>query len=222
MSKREIIIAPSVLAADFMDLSNQFNAIQEGGATLLHFDVMDGVFVPNISLGGCVLQSIRKKTDLVLDVHLMITNPIRYIEDFRKAGADYITVHVEAVECLTETIEAIKASGAKAGISVKPKTSFEDIEEYIDKVDMVLVMTVEPGFGGQSFMTDMMEKVSKIRDYINSKGLDVHLQVDGGIASDTIGIAADAGANCFVAGSSVFGSPDISGAVRDLLNKVNV
>ncbi len=202
-------ISPSILSADFANLGADCKTVQQGGAEMLHIDVMDGHFVPNISIGVPVVASLNKLgLDIIFDVHLMISEPHRYIEPFAKAGADLITFHLESDSDPDETIALIQSKGIVPAISVKPKTPAEAVFPYLDKVGMVLVMTVEPGFGGQSFMADMMPKVAAIRAECDRRGIEMDIQVDGGIDLNTAPVAAKAGANVLVAGSSVFGSSD--------------
>lgn len=217
-----IKISPSVLASDFSKLGDETIRMEKSGADMLHLDVMDGRFVPNISFGAPVIKAIRNKSDIVFDVHLMIDEPLKYIEDFAKAGADIITFHIESSSPVEETTEKIIFCGCRAGISIKPATSAEELFPYLDKLSMVLVMTVEPGFGGQSFMADMMPKVAALREEIKRRGLDIDIQVDGGIKASTVPEAAAAGANVFVAGSAVFGAEDAEkeiSSLRDLAEK---
>ncbi|MCQ2448280.1 MAG: ribulose-phosphate 3-epimerase [Oscillibacter sp.] len=211
-----IKIAPSILSADFANLERDIKKIET--ADYVHVDVMDGVFVPNISIGIPVLQSIRKVTDMFLDVHLMITEPVRYVEQFCDAGADLVTVHVESdtEENTHKAIDAIHAKGKKAGIVLKPKTPAEAVLPFLDKVELILVMTVEPGFGGQKFMADMMPKVTAIRKLIDEKNPACELEVDGGVAPDTCKTCIDAGANVLVAGSAVYKAADIPARIVEL------
>ena len=211
-----IKIAPSILSADFANLERDIQRIAE--ADYVHVDVMDGVFVPNISIGIPVLQSIRKVTDMFLDVHLMIVEPIRYVERFCDAGADLVTVHLEAdtPENIHAAIDKIHAKGKKAGIVLKPATPAEAALPYLEKVDLILVMTVEPGFGGQKFMAEQMPKVAALRRLIDEKNPACELEVDGGVAPDTCRACIEAGANVLVAGSAVYKAADIPARIREL------
>ncbi len=215
----EKCLAPSILSADFGILKQQLEVIDEAGAQYVHFDVMDGVFVPSISFGLPVLKTIRKYTDRMMDVHLMIADPERYVKDFAEAGADIITVHAEACKHLDATIELIKASGAMAGVAINPATPLSAISHVLEKVDMVLIMTVNPGFGGQSLIPYTLDKVRELSQLLNQKGLKIDIEVDGGINKDTIEDALDAGANIIVAGSAVFNG-DISANVETLMEKM--
>lgn len=217
-----IKISPSILSSDYGNLSSELKRMEACGADMLHIDVMDGHFVPNITLGAPIVKCIRKSSDLPFDVHLMISDPYKYIPDFVNAGSDIITFHAEADSDIEKTIDLILASGKKAGLSVKPKTPVEAVYPYLDKLSMVLVMTVEPGFGGQSFMEDMMPKVSAVRSEIDRRGLDVDIQVDGGINKDTISIAAKAGANVFVSGNAIFSSDDAEKTIADFKARASV
>lgn len=217
-----IKISPSILSSDYGNLSSELKRMEACGADMLHIDVMDGHFVPNITLGAPIVKCIRKSSTLPFDVHLMISDPYKYIPDFVNAGSDIITFHAEADSDIEKTIDLILASGKKAGLSVKPKTPVEAVYPYLDKLSMVLVMTVEPGFGGQSFMEDMMPKVSAIRSEIDRRGLDVDIQVDGGINKDTISIAAKAGANVFVSGNAIFSSDDAEKTIADFKVRASV
>ena len=199
-------ISPSILASDMLNLGNEIKKVENSGAKYVHIDIMDGRFVPNISFGMPIISAVRKCTDLVLDVHAMIVEPDTYIDEFIKCGADILTFHYEALdnERILKAIEKIKSLGKKVGISIKPKTDAEVLYPYIKDIDMVLVMTVEPGFGGQKFMEDTMVKVRKVREYADFIGKELDIQVDGGINDSTIKIASDAGANIFVLGTGFF------------------
>ena len=200
----KIYIAPSALSADFGNAAAQFALLEEQGIEYLHLDVMDGIFVPNISFGQVVIKSLRPHSKMIFDTHLMITEPERYIDDFVKAGSDYITIHYEATKDPAAVLKQIRAAGAKAGVSVKPGTPAEVLLPLIEYADMFLVMTVEPGFGGQKFMADVMPKLETLRKAIDESGKDIILSVDGGIDPATAPIAAKAGARLLVAGSAVF------------------
>ncbi len=199
------ILSPSILAADYAILGDQIRQAKENGAKYLHIDVMDGAFVPSISIGFPVISSLRKSfDDIVFDVHLMIEEPIRYVERFAKSGADIITIHAEACSDVKQTLAAIRSQGVKAGISVKPGTPVEEIFPYLPMLDMVLVMTVEPGFGGQKLIPQTLDKVHTLYTYLRSHSMAVDIEVDGGITVNTIKEAKKAGANVFVAGTAVF------------------
>ena len=198
------VLAPSMLAADFKCLGQQLRMTEENGAKYLHFDVMDGIFVPSISFGMPVLQSIQGITSQVMDVHLMITEPIRYVKEFKEAGTDILTIHYEACEDVEKTIEEIKKQGMKAGISIKPNTPVQTIENLLGKVDMVLIMSVEPGFGGQKFMSHMVPKLKTIRGYINAQKPDCLLGADGGVNLQTAAACKESGADVLIAGSAYF------------------
>ena len=209
-------ISPSILSADFVNLERDIRALKDNGADWVHVDVMDGHFVPNITIGIPVVQAIRKITDLPLDVHLMIERPIRYVEDFVKAGADWLTIHIEAdqPQNTLEALDKIHALGCKAAISLKPKTPAEAAIPYLEKCDMILVMTVEPGFGGQKFMADMMPKVKQLREWMDDINPDCVIQVDGGVDRNTAQTCKENGAEVLVAGSAYFGSQDKADFVR--------
>lgn len=211
-----IKVAPSILSADFVNLERDIRHLQESGADYVHIDVMDGLFVPNITIGIPVVAAIRKITDLPLDVHLMIDRPIRYVEQFCDAGADIVTIHAEAdtVENNQEALKMIRRKGVRAAVSIKPGTPASAVDPYMDLMDMILVMTVEPGFGGQKFMADQMPKVAAIRKLINQRNPACELEVDGGVAPDTCRACIDAGANVLVAGSAVYKAEDIPARIK--------
>ncbi len=209
-------ISASILGADLSSLSSEIKKAEKAGVDMIHFDVMDGIFVPNISFGIPVLESVKKCTNLIFDVHLMIIDPIKFIKPFAKAGAEIITFHAESNSNISETIDLIHSHGIKAGVSVKPNTPIDTIIPLLEKLDMVLIMTVEPGFGGQGFIESTLDKISELRKIISEKHLSVDIQVDGGINGNTASLVREAGANNLVSGSYLFKAEDMSTAVNSL------
>ena len=202
-------IAPSLLSADFSKLQEDIALVEQGGADLLHVDVMDGHFVPNITFGPFIVKAIKKCATIPLDVHLMIEKPERYVEDFVKAGADYLTVHVEACTHIHRVLQQIKATGAKAGVSLNPGTPLSSIEEVLGDVDLILIMSVNPGFGGQSFIEGALDKIKRLRKMLSDRGLDhVEIEIDGGVKLDNIATVAAAGVDIFVSGSGIYKAAD--------------
>lgn len=212
----EYILSPSILSADFAKLGEDVRAAADAGAQWIHIDVMDGAFVPNISLGFPVIKSLRKETDKVFDVHLMIEEPGRYISEFAEAGADLITIHVEAAKHLHRAVQQVKAAGCKVGISLNPATPLCALDHILDEIDMVLIMTVNPGYGGQAYIDAMDQKIRDLRKMADERGLDLDIEVDGGVTADNIAHIKECGANIFVAGSAVFNG-DIETNVKKLL-----
>ncbi|BCL59345.1 ribulose-phosphate 3-epimerase [Desulfomarina profundi] len=216
---KTIQIAPSILSADFSRLGEEIRAVESGGADVIHIDVMDGRFVPNITIGPLVVEAARRVTDKVLDVHLMIIEPDRYLEQFASAGADWITVHVEVCNHLHRTVARIKELGKRAGVVLNPSTPLTTLDYILEDIDLVMFMSVNPGFGGQSFIPSTLRKITALRRRIDELGLSVGIEVDGGISEKTIGSVAEAGANIFVAGSAVYGSKDYGKTISQLKKK---
>lgn len=220
MKKSVPIIAPSILSADFTRLGEEVAAVERAGAEWIHVDVMDGRFVPNITIGPLVTQAVRRVTDLPLDVHLMIETPERYIDAFAQAGASTIGVHAETCPHLHRTVVRIREAGVRAGVALNPSTPASAVEEVLGEIDQVLVMTVNPGFGGQKFIESTLPKIGTLRSWIDERGLDVTLEVDGGIGPETLPRAFRAGADVFVAGTAVFGAADYAEAIQGLRRSV--
>ncbi len=213
---KTMMIAPSILSADFSRLGDEVRAVEEAGAEVIHVDVMDGRFVPNITIGPLVVQAVRRVTDLPVDVHLMIVEPDRYVKDFADAGADWITVHVEACVHLHRTLTYIRSLGKKAGAVLNPATSLSTLEYVLAELDLVMLMSVNPGFGGQSFIESTLEKTGKLRAMLDKVNPDAGIEIDGGVSPATIGRVAEAGANIFVAGSAVYGHDDYGPVIREM------
>ncbi|OGO16067.1 MAG: ribulose-phosphate 3-epimerase [Chloroflexi bacterium RBG_16_48_7] len=221
MKKKAVKIAPSILSADFGCLSEQIQAISEGGADYIHVDVMDGHFVPNISVGIPIVEALKKLTSVPLDVHLMIQNPSQYVREFAKAGADIITVHVETDPHLYRLIENIKAMDVKAGVALNPSTNLNTLDEVLHLLDLVLIMSVNPGFGGQKFIPSSIDKISRLRKTLDDN-YPAELEVDGGVTEENTGDIVSAGADVLVAGNAIFGNSDITQAMKKLRNKANL
>ena len=222
MLSNKVKIAPSILTADFTNLSDQIKIVEDAGADWLHLDIMDGHFVPNITFGPPVIEKIRKITNLPLDAHLMIENPDRFLNDFKNAGVDYLTIHIEVGYHLHRTIERIKSLGMKAGVSLNPSTPICELEYLLPHLDMILIMTVNPGFGGQKFIPQMLSKIEKVNEMIKQQDHEILLEVDGGIAEPTIPRVIKSGANVLVIGSAIYNQPSIGGAVhkiREIIKK---
>ncbi len=213
-------IAPSILSADFSRLGDEVRAVEDAGADYIHVDVMDGHFVPNITVGPMIVEAVKRVTRLPLDVHLMISNPDQYVKDFREAGADFITVHAEAVDHLHRSVQIIRETGAGTGVSLNPASPLQLLEHVLEDLDMVLIMTVNPGFGGQEFIKGMIPKISRLREMIENRGLETQIEVDGGINPDTAGLVASAGADILVAGSAIFQSKDYAKTIRIMKDRV--
>jgi len=213
---QQIQIAPSILSADFSRLGEEIRAVDQAGAEVIHVDVMDGHFVPNITIGPLVVKAVRQVTAKVVDVHLMIENADRYLESFAEAGADWITVHVEACPHLNRTVTRIRELGKKAGVVLNPATPLETLDYILEEVDLVMLMSVNPGFGGQSFIPSTLRKISRLKKRIDELGLNVGIEIDGGISSATITLVAEAGANIFVAGSAIYGKTDYQSVIKEL------
>ncbi len=214
---RKIKVAPSILSADFARLGEEIKSVEAAGADIIHIDVMDGHFVPNITIGPIIVEAARRSTKLPLDVHLMITNPEMYIADFAKAGADYLTVHVETAFHLNRLVQSIKEhQGVRAAVSLNPATPLSSLDYILSEVDMVLIMSVNPGFGGQAFIPSALDKISKLRKKIDELGLKTEIEVDGGVKPENAALVINAGADILVAGSAVFGKTDYASAIRGI------
>ncbi len=213
---RNIMIAPSILSADFANLGSEVRAVDEAGADVIHIDVMDGHFVPNITIGPLIVEAVRRVTTRVLDVHLMIANADLYVDSFAEAGADWITVHVEACTHLHRTVSRIKELGKMAGVVLNPATPLSTVDYILEEVDLVMLMSVNPGFGGQTFVASTLEKTWQLKSRIDTLGLDVGIEIDGGIGQANIAQVAEAGANIFVAGSAIYGCDEYSEIISDL------
>jgi len=216
MEENMVKIAPSILSADFTRLGEEVKSVEQAGADYIHIDVMDGHFVPNITIGPMVVEAVRRVTELPLDVHLMISNPDYFIDDFVRAGADIITIHTEAVKHLHRSMQHIRNAGARPGVSLNPATPLQVIEYILEDLDMVVIMSVNPGFGGQKFISEVIPKIERLKEMIDKRGLNIEIEVDGGITPDNISLVSSAGANVFVAGSAVFGSKDYARTIRKM------